>query len=89
MNSIELFKQDGKPAGVWYFESCRKNHFAVADSSDMLERIADNGYEDFEIDSLEGIPELNAAVAKFNEANAHICAYEPDFKRAIMLEAAQ
>lgn len=73
---------DEKPAYVW---ACKKNHFAVADVSDITERIADNGYEDFDADDLNGLEELKAAIEKFNEANKDVVSYEPDYGVAILL----
>ena len=73
---------DEKPAYVW---ACKKNHFAVADVSDITERIADNGYEDFDVDTLDGLDELKAAIEKFNDANKEVVSYEPDYGVAILL----
>lgn len=75
---------DEKPAYVW---ACKKNHFAVADVSDITERIADDGYEDFDADDLNGLEELKAAIEKFNEANKDVVSYEPDYGVAILLNA--
>ncbi len=71
-----------KPKYVW---ACKKNHFAVADVSDITERIADNGYEDFDVDTLDGLDELKAAIEKFNDANKEVVSYEPDYGVAILL----
>jgi hypothetical protein len=73
-----------KPKYVW---ACQENHFAVADVSDITERIADNGYEDFDSETLDGLDELKAAIEKFNEANKDVVSYEPDYGIAILLNA--
>lgn len=70
------------PEYVW---ACSKNHFAVADVSDITERIGDNAYEDFDTDDLNGLDDLKAAIEKFNEANNDVVSYEPDYKIAILL----
>jgi hypothetical protein len=75
---------DEKPKYAW---ACKKNFFAVADVSDITERIADNGYEDFDPDDLNGLDDLKAAIEKFNEANKDVVSYEPDYSIAILLNA--
>lgn len=75
-------ESDEKPKYVW---ACKENHFAVADIDDLTERIADNGWEDFDPDCLNGLDELKAAVEKFNVANKDLICYEPDFTRAVLL----
>jgi len=80
----EADDDDEKPKYVW---ACKKNFFAVADVSDITERIADNGYEDFDPDDLNGLDDLKAAIEKFNEANKDVVSYEPDYGVAILLNA--
>jgi len=70
------------PAYVW---ACKENHFAVADVSDITDRIEENGYEDFDGDDLKGLDDLKAAIEKFNEANKDVVSYEPDYGVAILL----
>lgn len=70
------------PDYVW---TCNRVHFAHFDYSEILERIGEQGYEDFDPDDLNGIPELKAAIEKFNEANAGIESWEPNYKRAFVL----
>lgn len=72
-----------KPAYVW---ACKKVHFAAANISDITERIADNAYEDFSTDDLHGLDDLEAAIARFNEANKDVVSYEPDYGIAILLK---
>jgi len=73
------------PAYVW---ACKENHFAVADVSDITDRIEENGYEDFDADDLKGLDDLKAAIEKFNEANKDVVSYEPDYGVAILLNGA-
>lgn len=75
-------EDDKKPAYVW---ACKKDHFAVVDVSDITERIADDGYDDFDVDDLNGLDDLKAAIEKFNEANRDVVSYEPDYGVAILL----
>ena len=73
---------DEKPEYVW---ACKKNHFAVADVSDITERIGANAYDDFDTCDLNGLDDLKAAIEKFNEANKDVVSYEPDYGVAILL----
>lgn len=73
---------DEFPQYVW---ACKANHFVNADVSDITERMADEAYEDWEPDTLDGLEELKAAIDKFNEANADVCSYQPDYTKAILL----
>jgi len=70
------------PEYVW---SCRPNHFVRADVSDITERMDDEAYEDFDPETLNGLPELKAAIETFNAANASVCSYEPDYSKAILI----
>lgn len=70
------------PKYVW---ACKANHFVRADVSDITERMCDDAYEDFEPDTLNGLDELKAALDKFNEVNAAVCSYQPDYSKAILL----
>lgn len=72
------------PAYVW---ACKENRFAIADVSDITDRIEENGYEDFDADDLKGMDDLKAAIEKFNEANKDVVSYEPDYGVAILLNA--
>lgn len=70
------------PKYVW---ACKVNHFVNADVSDITDRMADEAYEDWDADTLDGLDELKAALAKFNEVNAAVCSYQPDYSKAILL----
>lgn len=73
------------PKYVW---ACEANHFVRADVSDITWAMEGEAYEDFDFDTLEGLDELKAALAKFNEANSAVCSYQPDYSKAILLNAA-
>jgi hypothetical protein len=70
------------PAYVW---TCTANAFAAASLDQITEQIADNAYEDFDCADLRGLDALQAAVDAFNEANAGILCYSPNYKRALIL----
>lgn len=72
-----------RPKYVW---ACTIKHFVNADISDITERLADDAYEDFDPDDLNGLEELNVAIKAFNEANQGAVSWEPDFSKAIPLD---
>ena len=78
----DLHGDEEPPKYVW---ACRKNHFAFTDIETITEPIEDRGYEDFEARDLNGIPELEAAIKAFNDANRDLVSYEPDYTRVILL----
>jgi hypothetical protein len=77
--------EDGDESLPEYVWACEANHFVCADVSDITERIADNAYEDFDVDDLGGLDELSAAIDKFNEVNKDVVSYEPDYTKAVLL----
>jgi len=70
------------PEYVW---ATNEVHFAQASIDDLLSNIHDRAYEDFETESLHGLPELKKAIETFNEANKYVVSYEVDYSRAIMI----
>jgi hypothetical protein len=75
---------DEPPTYVW---ACTEHHFARADLDEITERIAENGYEDFDGDDLRGLVEFKAAIQRFNEANHDLVSYAPDYRVAVLLNA--
>ena len=71
-----------RPQYVW---ACKSKEFVKVRLSRVLEDICEEGYEDFETDDLNGLEELKAAVIAFELANKMHVAYEPDYKRAILI----
>jgi hypothetical protein len=77
-------EEDGNyPQYAW---TCSANHFVNAEISDITERIGDNAYEDFNTEDLNGLQELKAAIAKFNDANKDAVSYTPDYTTAVLIE---
>ena len=68
------------PSYAWL---CEKRHFVKVSLDRILEDIAEDGYEDFDTDNLKGVPELEAAIGKFEEANHDTYAWAPNFKKAV------
>lgn len=77
---------DEPPKYAW---ACTENHFVQADISDLTGAMEGNAYEDFDFNDLNGLPEIEAALKAFNEANVDKITYEPDYKRAVILTAPQ
>jgi hypothetical protein len=72
------------PEYVW---ACTENYFVNASLDDITERLAGDAYEDWDPDTLKGLDELRSALQKFNEANADVCSYHPDYTKAILIKA--
>ena len=68
-----------------YAWACSENHFVCADVSDITDRMDDDAYEDFDSNSLLGLPELRLALERFNEENKDAVAFSPDYSKAIVL----
>jgi hypothetical protein len=77
---------DENPMDIQYVWACKENFFAHADIEDLLTPILDNAYEDFDSDDFKGLAELKAAIAAFNDVNAGLASYEPDYTKAVLLD---
>lgn len=53
------------------------------DVGDIVERCADNAWDEFEEYCLSGVEELSVAIKKFKEENEGVLSYSADYKRAI------
>jgi hypothetical protein len=71
------------PDYVW---ASKTNHFANTSINSIIEDIDCNGHEDFDPECLKGVDELKKAIEIFNAANEHICSYEPDYTKAILIQ---
>ncbi len=81
----EIGSADEIPEYVW---TCNARPFAVVHVSSILDDIAANGYEDFDPQTLDGIPELKEAIRIFNAANEKVLSYEPDYSTALLVNVA-
>jgi hypothetical protein len=70
------------PSYVWV---CDKIHFVNASIDTILDHIFDQAYEDFDLDDLDGVDELKAAIEKFNSANFDKVSYEPNCKKSLLI----
>lgn len=84
---LEECEDEGKelPEYAW---TCTPNAFVEVSIGDIKEQIIDSEfcYEDFDPDDLNGIEELAAAISVFNEANAGVLTYSPNFKKAVLIK---
>lgn len=80
---LELLDEMPHPEYVW---AAKEIHFVQADLDDILDRMTDDAYEDFDPETLDGLDELNAALEKFNEVNAKVCSYAPDYAKAVLIQ---
>ena len=71
-----------------YAWTCTPSYFAQLSIGWVLEQITEHGdaYEGFDPQTLEGVPELGAAIDRFNELNKGVCSYYPNYKVAVVLD---
>jgi hypothetical protein len=70
------------PEYVW---ACEDVGVPKATSESIVENLLENMWEDADHNDLNGLDELDAAIAKFNEANESINVWEPDYKTAVLI----
>lgn len=81
----DLEWHDGEqPKYAWTCDPVSFVHFDIDRViDDIMER--EDVYEDFDSSDIRGTEELKAALEKFNEANAGIVSYHPNYKRAFLI----
>jgi hypothetical protein len=86
---LEFYEDEERqpPEYVW---ACDSTAFATLGIDRVKDWILDGGdaYEDFDPDDLNGLEELSRALEKFNEANAAVLSYHPNYKRAVLVQPA-
>lgn len=87
--SIEDFLDDIDPAEqpdyVW---PCDVDPVVQLDLDSILEHAAQDPPEDWDSSDLDGLTELGAAIAVFNELNKGRCAWTPNYKKVLILKPA-
>ena len=68
-----------------YIWACRDIGVRKATTEDITCSLLENMWEDADESDLNGMDELQAAIDKFNEANAGIHVWEPDYSTAILI----
>lgn len=81
-NYLDINDGEEFPEYVW---TCKANQFVKVDIDNLLQNIEENGYEDFDSSTLDGLKELEAACKAFEEANAAVLMYEPDYTKAVLI----
>ncbi len=77
----QMIDQEGDDIPEFVF-TCVQRPFRKADIDDVIERCTEESFEGA-ADQLDGVKELEVAIASFNEANKGMVSYEPDFTRKI------
>jgi len=74
--------------GEWpkYAWTCKNDHFVCADIEDIFSSMEGDAPTDFDFHDLDGIPELKAAIEKFNEENKDVVSWELDYTKAVLLK---
>jgi len=85
-DAIDEYLDGQEPEYVW---ACKDKQLPEVDLEDVTCNLLDNMWEDAEVDDLNGIDELEAALKAFNEANKSIQLWEPDYSVAILVEKTQ
>lgn len=73
---------------IKYVWAAQEVPFVCASIDSITESIYNNAYDDFDIDNLEGLEELDKAIDKFNTLNKDKMMYEINYSKAILLEKA-
>jgi len=80
--ALNSYDEGCGPEYVW---ACKPRGLPKVGIEDVVCNLLDNMWEDADESDLEGLPELEAALEKFNEANEHIQVWEPDYSTAILV----
>jgi hypothetical protein len=81
-DAIDGYLEGQEPEYVW---ACKDVGIPQATTESLYENILENMWEDADVDDLNGVDELEKAVAAFNSANALIHVYQPDYTTAILV----
>lgn len=65
--------------------ACKGHGIPTVDLEDVTTNIIDNMWDDADTGDLNGIDELEAALAAFNRANESVRLWEPDYSTAILV----
>lgn len=81
--ACEGFIQENCPAYCW---AAIEKPFVEVDAGSAIENGTSDAYEDWESDTLVGVPEFEAACEAFNAANAHHTHYAVDYTKSIAIK---
>ena len=80
---LDAFEEGQEPEYVW---ACKDIGVPLASTESLYENLLEGMWDDADVNDLNGVDELEAAVKAFNEANRDIHVYEPDYSTAILVE---
>ena len=81
---LEFCEDEGisPPKYAW---TCSSRSFVTIDLDDILQRIEEDGFEDYEASDAKGLAELKLAIEAFNLANESTVIYEPNYSTAVII----
>jgi hypothetical protein len=79
---LDRYLDGQEPEYVW---ACEDVGCPKANIDNIVENMLENMWEDADINDLNGVAELEAAVEAFNKANESIRVYIPDYTTAILI----
>ena len=82
-DAIDEYLEGQEPEYVW---ACKDRGIPKASSENILDHILENMWEDADTSDLNGVEQLDEAIAAFNEANKSISIWWPDYSTAILVE---
>jgi hypothetical protein len=81
-DAIDQYLEGHEPEYVW---GCKDVGVPKVDSESIVESLIDSMWEDADASDLNGMEELDAALAVFNKANQSISVWQPDYATAILV----
>ena len=82
-DAIDQFLEGQEPEYVW---ACKEHGIPKVDLEDITTNMLDNMWDGADTSDLNGLEEMEAALAAFNKANEAIRLWEPDYSTAILVE---
>lgn len=87
---LEEYGGDDDPGRTWpiiLWAAIPERVITGRDVADVFEsQMCDRGWEDMDVNDLNGVEALQAALDAFVEANSTVVSYKPDYTRAIIVE---
>ncbi|HZP06812.1 MAG TPA: hypothetical protein VFB43_18070 [Terracidiphilus sp.] len=82
-SAIDDYLEGQEPEYIW---ACKDVGVVKATTESLYENMLEHMWEDADVNDLNGVDELEAAVAAFNIANESISVWQPDYSTAILIE---
>lgn len=78
---LSMTDTDERPEYLW---CCTVSPVCTLDTDRIIEDATQEAYDGFDSDDLNGIKDLDEAIARFNEANSEVTKWEADWSRKIL-----